>query len=149
MARDVVARLLRSQVQGVLATVNAAGIPATHLMAFAVCPRLQHVFLATPAGTLKDRNMRAQPNVSLLWDDRTGNLADHADGTLATAAGTAASLRSCDATEARAAMLADNPNMAGFLAAESTVLFAVKVREWGVVEGYGSMRLWDPMVAET
>jgi len=39
--------------------------------------------------------------------------------------------------------------MAGFLAAESTVLFSVKVSEWGVVEGYGSMRLWDPLVAES
>jgi len=115
-------------------------------MAFAACPELQRVFLATPIDTLKDQNMRSRPDVSLLWDDRTGNLGDHADGTLATATGKATALvESCDVIEAHAAMLADNPNMTKFLAAESTVLFAVNVSEWGVVEGYGPMRLWDPM----
>jgi hypothetical protein len=153
-ASEVVRRLLRAQVQGVLATVapgggTAALAPSTHLMAYAHCPRLQTVFLATGAGTRKERNMRACPAVSMLWDDRTGNLADHAEGTLAAAAGTATALEATapDAAEALAAMRLKNPNMEGFLSAESTVLFSVAVREWSVVEGYGATRVWDPWAA--
>jgi len=90
--------------------------------------------------------MRSHPDVSLLWDDRTGNLGDHADGILVTAEGKATLLEPCDtaAIKAHAAMLADNPNMKEFLAADTTVLFAVDVSEWGVVEGYGATRTWNP-----
>ena len=33
------------------------------------------------------------PSVSMLWDNRTGNLADHADGLLITASGNATLLK--------------------------------------------------------
>ena len=139
------ARLLRSQVQGVLAIVDVAGLPSTHLMAYSACPELRKVFLATPAGTRKDQNMRVCPAVSVLWDDRTDNLADHSEGTLATAAGSAKALAPGEqADEAMAALLSDNPNMNSFLSAESTVLFCVEVAEWGLVEGYSSTRVWQP-----
>lgn len=38
---DVVGRMLRSQVQAVLATVGAGAVPSTHLMAFGYTPSLQ------------------------------------------------------------------------------------------------------------
>ena len=45
---------------------------------------------------------------------------------------------------ARDSILASNPNMTSFVTDESTSMFVVTVQEWGVVEGYGSMRLWSP-----
>lgn len=143
----VVARLLRSQVQCVLATVSPTdNSPSTHLMAYGFERTLRQVYFATGRHTRKDKNMRAHPAVSILWDDRTGNLGDHHSGTLATANGAAQALAdgSLGAEVARDLILASNPNMTSFVTDESTSMFVVTVQEWGVVEGYGSMRLWNP-----
>ena len=95
-AQDTVAHLLRAQVQCVLATCSAHGSsgeerwrPATHLMAYGLCPSLASIFFATGTKTRKAEHMLRSPAVSILWDDRTGNLSDHGDGCLVTASGIA------------------------------------------------------------
>jgi nitroimidazol reductase NimA-like FMN-containing flavoprotein (pyridoxamine 5'-phosphate oxidase superfamily) len=152
MTSATIRRLLGSQVQCVLATVcPQTRAPSTHLMAFAVAADLRRVFLATEGKTQKAENMRRSPAVSLLWDDRTGQLEDHAGGTLCTVSGTARLLSSSrggggasESEEARDAMLAANPNFSSFMASPSIALFAVDVSHYDLVVGYGSPVRWDP-----
>jgi hypothetical protein len=149
-AADVVAKalcrhvrpLLSSQVQCVLATVQQDHKPATALMAYGLSPCLRTIYLATPVAARKAKNMIQRPDVSLLWDNRTGNLSDHGDGLLVTADGTSALAPDRDA--AAAFFLQRNHNMATFLATEGVGLFAVSVREYEIVQGYERPQRWEP-----
>ena len=76
-------------------------------------------------------------------DDRTGKLADHADGLLVTATGQAAVAPAEELPAARMRFLARNPNMRQFLASEAVAIFKIRVGCFEVVEGYGRPRLWD------
>ncbi len=150
-ARAVAARatrqLLRSQIQCVLATVCAdTHAPSTHLMAFGLASDLGRVFLATEAGTQKATNMRRSPAVSLLWDDRTGRLEDHAVGTLCTASGTARVLDAggAECKVAQRAVLTANSNFGDFMSSPTIALFAVDVARYDLVIGYGSPVSWHP-----
>ena len=88
--------------------------------------------------------MRARPRVSLLWDNRTGNVADHGSGLLVTATGAARAVEAREADAAAACFLARNPNMEGFVASEGVGYFCVEVGSYELVEGYGQPRRWDP-----
>lgn len=140
--------VLTSQVQCVLATTTADLRPATFLMAFAISPCLRFVVVATHGGARKAQQMRERPAVSLLWDNRTGNLRDHADGLLVTAVGQAAEVTAeaeVDALPwASARFLARNPNMANFLASEGVGLFQIRVDSYEIIEGYGRPERWAP-----
>jgi len=61
--------LIRANDICVLATAGEQG-PHTSLMAYACSPDCRQIYLVTPRQTLKYRNMRAQPSVSLLVDTR-------------------------------------------------------------------------------
>ena len=134
--------LLSSQVQCVLATVQQDHAPATALMAYAMSPCLRLIYIATPLTARKAENMLQRPAVSLLWDNRTGNLSDHSDGVLVTADGTSALAPDRDA--AAELFLHRNPNMERFLASDGVGLFAVSVREYEIVQGYDRPQRWDP-----
>ena len=136
--------VLTSQVQCVLATTTADLRPATFLMAFAISPCLRFVVIATPVGARKAQQMRERPAVSLLWDNRTGNLRDHADGLLVTAVGQAAEAEVDALPWASARFLERNPNMANFLATEGVGLFQIRVDSYEIVEGYGRPERWAP-----
>ena len=144
--RNRVRAMLAAQVQGVLATTNANGAPATALMAFAANTDSSVVYLATPVAARKATNMLERPAVSLLWDNRTGNLADHGEGCLVTAGGAAALVDdgNDDYLTARALFGAKNPNMSGFLAQDGVGIFAVTVNEYELVQGYERPQLWAP-----
>ena len=138
--------MLAAQVQGVLATTHANGAPATALMAFAAAADSSVVYLATPVAARKAVNMLERPAVSLLWDNRTGNLADHGEGCLVTAGGTAALVDGGDDAggAARALFGAKNPNMSGFLSQRGVGIFAVTVDEYELVVGYDRPQVWVP-----
>ena len=144
-AGTIVRRLLRTQVQCVLATVDpSTRAPATHLMAFGAASDMSRIFLATADQSRKARNMRRSPSVSILWDDRTGRLADHKDGALCAANGTASQLSATAAEDARRIILDANPNFSDFLASPTVALFAVDVESYEVVVGYGAPEQWRP-----
>ena len=142
-ARTLARSLLSSQVQAVLATATREGAPSTHLMAYAHTDDLRHVYVATGAETRKALQMLSNPSVSLLWDNRTGNLADHGDGVLVTAAGRAALLEHEDRAAGLAALEHKNPNMSSFLRGGVSV-FSVGVETYSVVRGYDAPALFAP-----
>ena len=144
VARRVEA-MLTSQVQCVLATTAADLAPATFLMAYAASPCLRHVFVATPLRARKAQQMLDRPTVSLLWDNRTGNLADHGDGLLVSATGQAVVSAPEELPSATQYFLARNPNMADFMASDGVGIFKIRVSSYEVVEGYGRPQQWVPL----
>ena len=84
------------------------------------------------------------PNVSLLWDTRTGQLRDHGESILVTASGEATLSSGAAAEVAKAAFLESNPNMHDFVADPSIVMFTISVAEFGITQGYGRTSLWSP-----
>jgi nitroimidazol reductase NimA-like FMN-containing flavoprotein (pyridoxamine 5'-phosphate oxidase superfamily) len=143
-SRRLVQLTLSSQVQAVLATVGPELQPQTHLMAYAASEDLSTVYLAT-SRSRKWENMQARPSVSLLWDNRTGNLVDHGDGLLVTASGRAALISEEDEVGAATRLfLEKNPNMKPFLASDGVGVFKVTVGAFEVVEGYGKPTSWKP-----
>jgi hypothetical protein len=136
---------LKSQVQAVLATVSANHRPLTHLMAYATSSNLKQIYFATAKQTRKAANMSERPSVNVLWDNRTGNVSDHGDGLLVTAAGQATSMvLEGDIEEAKVSLLAKNPNLSTFLAGEGVGYFVVTVENYEVVVGYGQPNKWSP-----
>ena len=142
--RSLARSLLGSQVQAVLATA-CEGRPSTHLMAYAHTDCLAAVYIATGAESRKALHMRSNPHVSLLWDNRTGNLKDHGDGVLVTAAGQASLLERREYREVGlAALERKNPNMSAFLRADQVSIFSVGVEIYSVVRGYDAPALFAP-----
>lgn len=139
-----VGSLLRSQVQCVLATASPQGQPSTHLMAYAYSPDLTSVVIASGVRSRKVDDMLSNPSVSLLWDNRTGNLQDHGDGMLVTASGQASQLSADAAAAATAQLLERNPNLASFVARDDVAVLRVAVDTYAVVVGYGAPELVDP-----
>jgi len=144
-AGSLVRSLLSSQVQLVLATVKRDHTPHTALMAYASSSDLRSVYLATPLGARKAQNMLERPTVSLLWDNRTGNLADHKDGLLVTAGGRARILQDADRGRVQAQFVVKNPNMAAFLEEDNVGLFEVTLGGgYELVKGYDRPEQWNP-----
>ncbi len=77
--KNTVATLLNQQVQCVLATLGDKEL-ALHLMAYAISTDLDKIYLASLENTQKVKNIRANPNVTCLWDNRTGNNDYHTAG---------------------------------------------------------------------
>lgn len=144
MASSSIKSMLQSQVQGVLATVTACHRPATALMAFAVSPDLGTVFLASSVSARKAVSMIERPHVSMLWDNRTGNVSDHSGGLLVTARGMSILLEGERADEGRDLFREKNPNMSQFLDSESVGIFGVSVEAYEVVLGYERPETWVP-----
>lgn len=136
-------QLLSTQVQCVLSTVSE-GLPRQHLMAYAFDPALDKVYLASRAGTEKVANMLDNPDISLLWDNRTGNTADHTAGTAAMAAGRAVPTQGWVRARATFMLLARNPQLRHLLADANVEVFCVKVATYKLVEGYDTVTEFVP-----
>ena len=133
--------MLTSQVQCVLASTQHDLSPAQYLMAFASSVDLKHVYIATPLAARKAKNMIARPTVSLLFDNRTGNVKDHGDGLLVTASGTA---YQCDKSENVQLFVEKNPNMKDFIESDGISIFAIRVASYETVVGYERPEQWSP-----
>jgi general stress protein 26 len=64
-----VRELLSKQKLGVLASVNN-GMPHTSIVGFACSDDLHHIYFGTPIATIKYANLRNNPRVEILVDNR-------------------------------------------------------------------------------
>lgn len=135
--------LLTTQVQCVLATI-ADDTPNQHLMAYAPAPALTDVFITSRRSTTKVANLLQNPKVSLLWDNRTGNTADHVHGLALMAQGHACLLNGWSRARARHLLLARNPELARLLTGNEAAVFALRIRSYRLVEGYDSISTFIP-----
>ena len=135
--------LLDTQVQCVLATTTDR-FPGQHLMAYAFEDSLETVYLVTRRQTEKVANMLQAPDVSLLWDNRTGNTGDHMHGFAAMAAGRAIPTQGWLRARAQFMLRERNPELGELLERRDAVVFSVEIDQFRLVQGYGPVATLFP-----
>jgi nitroimidazol reductase NimA-like FMN-containing flavoprotein (pyridoxamine 5'-phosphate oxidase superfamily) len=124
----------------------ADGAPYLSLVAFALAPDAAAVLFATPRGSRKYRNLRANPRVSLLLDTRGERDRDYASAEAITLVGRARVLRTGSFAwrEAGRALHDKHPALAAFLEATTTALVRVDIDEAVHVGGFQRVTTWRP-----
>jgi nitroimidazol reductase NimA-like FMN-containing flavoprotein (pyridoxamine 5'-phosphate oxidase superfamily) len=143
LMKDTVDSLLSQQAQCVLATLGDKEL-ALHLMAYAISTDLDEIYLASLENTQKVKNMRANPNVTCLWDNRTGNNADHIAGLAMSGFGKANELSGEPARLAQRSLLQRNATLEPLLSEPSVVIFALQIDRYQWVEGYTRVIIYKP-----
>lgn len=133
--KDTVDALLSQQAQCVLATQGDKQ-PALHLMAYAFSADLDEIYLASKSGTQKVKNMYNNPNVTCLWDNRTGNNSDHTEGFALSGFGKASELSDQPAQFAADLLQQRNPSLKQLLTDPAVLIFAISIESYQWVEGY-------------
>ena len=141
--KNTVATLLNQQVQCVLATLGDKEL-ALHLMAYAISTDLDKVYLASLENTQKVKNIRANPNVTCLWDNRTGNNDDHTAGLAMSGFGNARELTGKPYLAAQRLLLDRNATLGQLLSQPSVVIFALNINRYQWVEGYTRVIIYEP-----
>jgi nitroimidazol reductase NimA-like FMN-containing flavoprotein (pyridoxamine 5'-phosphate oxidase superfamily) len=141
--KNTVAALLNQQVQCVLATHGDEEL-ALHLMAYAISTELDQIYFASLANTQKVANMRTNPNVTCLWDNRTGNNTDHTAGLAMSGFGQAHELTGEPALLAQRLLLQRNTTLKPLLLEPALVLFALHIDRYQWVEGYTRVVIYKP-----
>jgi len=115
---EEMARMIRERDLCVLAT-SAGDVPHASLMSYAVEPDLQYIHMATPANSRKWANLKRNPNMALLIDEREKAVARNRPQTRALTVG--CELSPVDDDEEKARILeiiaAAHPHLRDFLTA--------------------------------
>jgi len=135
--------ILNQQVQSVLATQNQGGL-YQHLMAYSAADDLSSIYLSSFDNTQKVRNIRANPNISLLWDNRTGNNKDHTEGFALSAQGSAKIVNTDAHPDLIEQLRNRNDSLAKLLNAEQSVLIVINIKAYHLAIGYTDSRAYEP-----
>jgi len=135
----------RTRRHAALAT-DVGGAPYLSLVAFALAPGGSAVLFATPRGSRKFGNLRANPRVSLLLDTRGERDRDYGSAEAITVVGRARVLRAGSAAwrEAGLTLHAKHPALAAFLEAATTARVRVEIEEAVHVGGFQQVTTWRP-----
>jgi hypothetical protein len=135
--------LLSGQVQCVLATLKDQQI-CLHLMAYAFSADLCEIYIASLENTKKVHNMRRSPDITCLWDNRTGNISDHTGGFAMSGFGKALELTGEAAAAKSGLLLERNASLSGLMAEPSVVIFSLHIDRYQWVEGYTKSMFFEP-----
>lgn len=124
-----VRRLLRTQRFAVLATSSGAG-PHASLIAFAAVDDGEGLVFITPRDSAKYRNLRSNPNVSLVIDERPGSGGAIEGACGVTVTGTVRSVSVAEAGTASAVFLRRHRNFRRYLKEEDVVLLRIDVNRY-------------------
>lgn len=130
-----IVRLFASQYFAVLATRSGARLH-TSLVAFAVTEDLASIYFSTPRATRKLSNLLANPEVSLLVDDRSNEITDIYRVTGVTVSGRAEELGGEEKSRALALYLEKHPYLEGFARSPNSALVRIRVRTYDVVSSF-------------
>lgn len=144
--RERIDRLLKSQLQGVLATQQHTQ-PYTSLMAFAHTPDLRFLILATYRDTQKHANLLLNSAVSFLIDDRSNDPADYQNAVAISACGCAQVVPEEERAAFLAIYLAKHSTLQAFVASPDCVLLRIAVSCYRVVSQFQAVALL-PIEAE-
>ena len=140
---ELITELLQSQVQCVLAT-TASTQPCLHLMAYAFDQGLREIYFASYENTVKINNIAQNAQVAVLWDNRTAQHRDHVEGLALTATGHARRLTGTQHEEISRLLSLRNPTLSGLLSDRRSATFAVAVKHYRLVRGYGEIHDYIP-----
>lgn len=135
--------LMGTQVQCVLATLSPTG-PSQHLMAYAFDADLRTLYVTSMRQTEKVGNMLCRPEVSLFWDNRTGNTKDHVDGLALMATGHAVLLNSEQCAPPASALQQRNSSLTDLINHADSVILAIRISGYRLVRGYTSIIHYQP-----
>lgn len=130
---------LASQRSAVLATTEN-GQPYLSLMAFAATDDLQYLLVATYRATRKYRNIKADPRVALLVDNRTNQPSDTEQAMAVTALGRAEEVVASDKDQFLPIFLAKHPHLEKFVSSPECALIKVEVERFFIVSNFQEVR---------
>ena len=139
--RPTLRALLQSQRFAVLAT-DDHGQPFTSLMAFAATEDLRHLVVLTEQTTRKYANLRSNPRVALLIDDRENKGSDTEDSVVVTAIGEAQELDRDAGAPLLGLFLDRHPYLAAFADSPSCAIVRVNVSSYQLVSRFQQIVEW-------
>ena len=126
--------LLKAQRLAVVATATE-GAPYTSLVAFYSMPDLRSIVFATLRSTTKYQNLRREPRVSVLVDDRDNSPRDISGAVTVSALGRAAEVKRGRERLGRL-FLEKHPYLAGFLRSPGCALVVVRAERYIFVDRF-------------
>jgi nitroimidazol reductase NimA-like FMN-containing flavoprotein (pyridoxamine 5'-phosphate oxidase superfamily) len=120
------------------------GKPYASLIAFTFTPDRQRVIFATPKATRKYRNIRLQPSVSILVDNRSQKPEDLSNAEAVTLTGTARTVRGgARKKEYSRIFMAKHPQLADFINKSDTALIEMAIEEAVHVTRFQYVSTWS------
>ena len=126
---DKLSRLLASQKLAVLST-NREGQPYSCLVAIAGTADLKHLLFCTSRPTRKYGEIKDDPRVSVLIDNRSNRESDFRDAFAVTATGRAAEAHSDERDRLLSIYLAKHPHLKDFVSSPDNALIRVDVTDY-------------------
>lgn len=121
-----------SQPFAVLATQDGAA-PYASLVAFASDEKLTCLLFATPKATRKYSNMKANPAVALLIDNRKNTKEDIQEATTVTAVGIVEQIEDFERSIMEKIYLMKHPHLVDFLHSPTTAFLKIRMEKYIVV----------------
>ena len=135
--KQEIRELITSQKLAVLSTVSAEEFPYASLIAFAVSHDLQEIVLATSKATRKFANIKYNPRVSLLVDNRSNKEQDFHDAKAVTVMGFAEEIAHGDTqSQLVSVYLKKHPYLDGFLNSPTTAFIKISVLRYYIVSRF-------------
>ena len=131
--------LFATQRYAVLGTQGAEGV-SLNLMAMAATDDLRSLVLATERATGKYANLRRNPRVSLLVDNRSNQSADTQTALALTVDGLAEEASGAERERLAGCLLARHPQLEPFVRSPTCALFRVRVQRYELVRGLYDVR---------
>ena len=129
------AGLFQTQRLGVLAT-QAGGQPYTSLVAFSSSDDLKSLLFVTGRATRKYGNIKKDPRVALLVDNRSNEAVDFRQSIAVTATGKVTEVERHEARGLVRAYLAKNPHLEEFISSPTCALLRIRVEKYYLVRRF-------------
>jgi heme iron utilization protein len=136
---SVLRDLFSGQRYGVLGTQGAERV-SLNLMAVAATDDLRFLILATERATTKYANLRHDPQVSLLVDNRANRSDDTQTALAVTVDGLAEEVSGPEREELEQLLLSRHPQLGAFVHSPTCSLFRVRVERYELVRGLYDVR---------
>jgi nitroimidazol reductase NimA-like FMN-containing flavoprotein (pyridoxamine 5'-phosphate oxidase superfamily) len=140
--QPVLRELFLTQRFAVLAT-DDHGQPFASLMAFAASEDLRHIIVLTDRATRKFCNLKGNPRVALLIDDRENKGSDTQESVAVTAVGEAGEMDPDAGAPLLELFLTRHPYLADFSASPGCAIVRVKIKSYMLVSRFQRVNEWS------
>jgi nitroimidazol reductase NimA-like FMN-containing flavoprotein (pyridoxamine 5'-phosphate oxidase superfamily) len=137
--QEIIQNLLHTQRLAVLST-QMSDRPYSNLVAFAALENLKDILFATTRATRKYANVRVEPRVSLLIDNRSNQETDFGETSAVTVLGTAAEVLGPEREKYLKVYLKKHPYLEEFVSSPTSALIKVKVEKFIMVTQFQEVR---------
>jgi heme iron utilization protein len=139
--KQILNELFTSQKLAVLGT-RQGGQPYGSLVAFAATLDLRNLVFATTRATRKFANLRSDPTVSMVLDNRSNRVTDFRRAVAATALGRAKEVRGKERKKLAEMYLAKHPYLKEFVGSPTCALVKMRVEVYYVVWRFQNVFEW-------